>query len=68
MLEVDGTFRYEGYNSIEIEEVTAWLWKDRNNAGASTFELNASELDRLHDELIQDPTTWEYDDDHDYPE
>lgn len=62
-LEVDGYFRYEGTNSIEITESVAWRWEDRNNLAAPNYTLTAAESDRLHEELVADPQTWEYDDD-----
>ena len=64
-LEVDGSYRHEGMNSIEITEVKAWLWIDRNNTEADMIELTPDEIDRLHEELMADPATWEYDDDFD---
>ena len=62
-LEVDGYFRYEGMNSIEITESIAWRWEDRDNLAAPNYTLTDSEWDRLHEELMADPHTWEYDDD-----
>lgn len=63
-LEVDGSYRHEGTNSIEIIECAAWLWTDRNDEGSPLVDLTPTELERLHEELMADPATWEYDDDY----
>lgn len=59
--EVDFCFRVLGWNELEITECDAWLWSDRNNVNAPTFKLNVNEMERLHVELHEDPSSWEYD-------
>lgn len=61
-LEVDGSYRLL-LNSIDDLVYTAWLWKNRNDAKAPEVTLTAAEDDRLHEEIVNDPDTWEYHDD-----
>jgi len=61
-VEVDLTYRILGHNELEITEYTAWLWSDRNDVDAPEFQLNDNEVERLHEELHQDASTWEYSD------
>lgn len=63
-LEVDGSFRFESQNNIEVTEYKAWLWADRNTVGSPTVTLTDAEDFRLYEELMADPGTWEYDDDY----
>lgn len=63
ILEVDGSFRFESVNNIEILEYKAWRWADRNNPEAPTVELTSDEDFRLYEELMAADSTWEYNND-----
>lgn len=60
-LEVDGAYRFESRENIEVTDYKAWLWSDRNNSDAPFVELTEAEDQRLYEEIMQDPGTWEYD-------
>lgn len=60
-LEVDGSYRFESRENIEITDYKAWLWSDRNNASAPYVELTEAEDQRLYEEIMLDDRTWEID-------
>ena len=60
-VEVDGSFRFEGANNIEVIDYKAWAWDDRNDPDAPFVTLTDTENFRLYEELMADESTWEYD-------
>lgn len=58
----------EHYDPGEPSEVTvtgAWLLADASNVDAPQVELTDAENERFEQEVIEDPATWEPDDDYD---
>lgn len=61
-VEVDGAFRFENVNNIEITDYKAWRYEDRNDVNAPYVELTEAEDFRLYEEMMADDSIWGYDD------